>query len=192
MPWCNLSLDDLPDEIWVDAYGFDGIYEVSNMGRIKSLSRLVPNGKSERLVKERIRKQVMCNDGRLTCPLHINNKSHSINVSALIYYSFHRDSFVSDKECIMHKNKLASDNRLSNLCLEYISNSHKLNFKKGLLPHLYKNNMKKHEEYLCKSNKKCNVCGIIRPISEFEPKRSTCTDCRSKYRHSKYIERKNK
>ncbi len=28
--YTNLQLEDLPNEVWVDVYGYDGIYEVSN------------------------------------------------------------------------------------------------------------------------------------------------------------------
>ena len=52
----SLSLDNLENEEWIDALGFDGIYQVSNYGRVKTLGRWVSNGKSERWVKERIRK----------------------------------------------------------------------------------------------------------------------------------------
>lgn len=192
MPWHNLLLDDLPGEIWVDAYGFDGIYEVSNLGRVKSIQRIVSNGKSERIVKERIRKQTLVKDGRLTLILNYSNKKRSINVPELIYMSFYPNTIIGKNCCIMHKNKLKSDNRLKNLEIVTISDSHRLNYIKGLLPHLNDNNSKKHEEYLSKQGKKCEVCGIVKPMYEFELKRNVCKGCRSKYRHSKYIERKTK
>lgn len=51
----NLQLEDLPNEVWVDVYGYDGIYEVSNLGRVKSLERYVSNGRGGKMsVKERI------------------------------------------------------------------------------------------------------------------------------------------
>lgn len=31
-----LSLQDLPDEEWRDIYGFEGLYQISNFGRVKS------------------------------------------------------------------------------------------------------------------------------------------------------------
>ena len=37
----SLSLDDLPGEIWKPIPDYEGLYEVSNKGRIKSLDRLV-------------------------------------------------------------------------------------------------------------------------------------------------------
>lgn len=35
----NLSLEDLPNEEWRDVVGYEGLYQVSNMGRVKSLKR---------------------------------------------------------------------------------------------------------------------------------------------------------
>ena len=35
----NLSLEDLPNEEWRDGVGYERLYQVSNMGRIKSLPR---------------------------------------------------------------------------------------------------------------------------------------------------------
>ena len=33
------------DELWVDVVGYEGGYQVSNLGRVKSLPRAVPNGR---------------------------------------------------------------------------------------------------------------------------------------------------
>ena len=33
----NLSLEDLPNEEWRDVVGYEGLYQVSNLGRVKSL-----------------------------------------------------------------------------------------------------------------------------------------------------------
>ena len=55
--WKNKNKEDLPGEVWVDAYGFDGIYEVSNKGRIRSLDRLIRHPNGERMMKGRILSQ---------------------------------------------------------------------------------------------------------------------------------------
>src|SRR5688572_9841415 len=54
----NYSLEDIEGEEWKDVVGFENLYQVSNLGRIKSLNKLV-NTKwdKKRLVKERIMKQ---------------------------------------------------------------------------------------------------------------------------------------
>lgn len=40
----NLSLTDLPNEEWRDVVGYEGLYQVSNLGRVKSLSRKMKRG----------------------------------------------------------------------------------------------------------------------------------------------------
>jgi len=185
----NLQLENLDNEIWVDAIGFDGISEVSNLGRIKSLGRWVSNGKSERWVKEKIRKQSLGSDGRLTCPL----KNTSINVSATIFLSFYPDKpYNPKKQCVMHKNKIKSDNRLENLKIENISKSHKLNHKKGLLPHLKSNNDKSRSEYLKLTQKICSKCKERKTIVNFEYGRNKCKSCRKIEFKENYLKRKSK
>jgi tRNA nucleotidyltransferase/poly(A) polymerase len=41
-------------EIWKDIENFEGLYQVSNLGNIKSLSREVPNGKSTMFTKQKV------------------------------------------------------------------------------------------------------------------------------------------
>ena len=72
----SLSLEDLENEEWIDALGFDGVYEVSNFGRVKTLGRWVRNGKAERFVKERIRKLYTGKDGRVTMSFNYENKNY--------------------------------------------------------------------------------------------------------------------
>lgn len=185
--WKNNQLEDLPNEKWVDACGFDGYYEVSNLGRIKSLGRWVNNGKSQRWVKEKIRKQVLVGDGRLTCHFSVENIAYSINVSELIYQSFFPEkSWNKSRYCVMHKNKLKCDNRITNLKLSTITDSHKLNAKKGLLPHLYENNKRRTDEYNKLTHKICSVCGVKKTIENYEHGRNKCMDCRNIEKYELY------
>lgn len=43
-------------EIWKDIPGYEGIYQISSLGRIKSLERKIKTSKGERIVKEKIKK----------------------------------------------------------------------------------------------------------------------------------------
>lgn len=40
-----LSIDDLPNEIWKDIPEYKGFYQVSNLGRVKSLKRFFKTGR---------------------------------------------------------------------------------------------------------------------------------------------------
>lgn len=174
----SLSIEDLEGEIWVDAIGFDGLYEVSNLGRIKSLERWVPNGGSGRLVKEIIRRQAISKDGRLTCSMSTGGKTYSINPSGMIYFSFNPTQwYESSKNCITHKNKIPYDNRLVNLMLDDFSHSHKINWKKGLLSHLEKHHKKVVDRYNALTERKCKVCQITKPIKKFKRGCRKCLHC---------------
>lgn len=194
----NLQLEDLSNEVWVDAIGFDGIYEVSNLGRIKSLGRWVSNGKSERWVKERIRKQVLVADGRLTCLLSHNNVQKSINVSAFIFYSFNphlQNDSLNDE--VYHINKVQDDNRLCNLSYNKIKGkSYKISIELGNVKHLDEAR-KKHHKYTKETaiiknkrttHRKCKVCNELKEQKYFEKYgRNTCSSCRKKQKKENYL-----
>ena len=50
----NLSLDDIKGEIWKDIEGYVGSYQVSNMGRIKSIVAIQKKYKKDRILKQSI------------------------------------------------------------------------------------------------------------------------------------------
>jgi len=41
----NTSLKNLQGETWKDVVGYEGLYEVSNLGRVKSLKKRIGKGK---------------------------------------------------------------------------------------------------------------------------------------------------
>ena len=60
-------------EIWKDVPSYEGIYEVSNLGRVKSLGRKVRNKGGFMTVKERILKPGTEGSGYLTVVLSKND-----------------------------------------------------------------------------------------------------------------------
>ena len=187
----SLSLDNLENEEWIDALGFDGVYQVSNFGRVKTLGRWVSNGKGERWVKERIRKLYTGKDGRITMIFNYENKRTSINLPAIVFFSFYPEKRYLDRTyCVAHINKIPNDNRLENLILIKISDSHKINHVENLLPHLKKNNDKRRYEYLKLTHKVCKKCEEKKEIQLFEHGRNTCLVCRGRSKKNDYIKRK--
>ena len=58
LPFLNYQIEDLEGEEWRDILGYDGIYLVSNLGRIKSCQRKINMGaKGVKIQPERIMKQ---------------------------------------------------------------------------------------------------------------------------------------
>lgn len=85
-------------ETWKDIPGFEGIYQASNIGRIKSLDRLCESALGNsgfRLVRERILKQkIFTRHGRLTrvsVNLSIENGCVTHTVGKLVLMAFVRD-----------------------------------------------------------------------------------------------------
>jgi hypothetical protein len=102
------------EEIWKDIAGYEGIYQVSNLGEVKSLSRTICSSRGSRIVKEKILKPGVDKDGYLFIRL-CNNKNHKyFKVHFLVLNSF----FVEKNESynqIDHINNIKNDNRLVNL-----------------------------------------------------------------------------
>ncbi len=58
----NISMKDIDGEEWIDCLGYDGLYEISNMGRVKSVHRVITTiAGIEKTIKPRILKQELKN-----------------------------------------------------------------------------------------------------------------------------------
>lgn len=106
-------------EIWKDIKGYEGIYQASNLGRIKSLQREVWNGYQNVLKKERILKPRKDRKGYVNYILYNNNISKGYKGHFLVLNSFTEKP--KDKDQINHINGIKDDNRLINL--EWCNNS---------------------------------------------------------------------
>lgn len=110
LPYQNLSLEDMPGEIWKDIPGWEGFYQASTMGRIKSTSHLSCSGK---LLKNRILRQNVYGRGYLNARLYRNGKSHSFPVARLVAFTFIPNP--ENKPTVDHINNIKFDNRVENL-----------------------------------------------------------------------------
>lgn len=112
-------------EIWKDIQGYEGLYQVSNLGRVKSLERTCNKGKGNYHRKERIKRF-----SKIKSKKNVNNEYYVVALSKdgkQRYYSVHRlvaIAFIPNeesKEYVNHKNENGLDNRVENL--EWVSNS---------------------------------------------------------------------
>ncbi len=101
------------EEIWKDIEGYEGYYQVSNMGRVKSLDRVVPHGRCGTITrKEKILKHGN-SKGYDMVVLCVEHKRKAITVHKLV-----AEAFISKKESHMQVNHIdgnPKNNVVSNL-----------------------------------------------------------------------------
>lgn len=107
-------------EIWKAVPGFEGIYEVSNLGRVRSLDRIVDVvGRWGTLERRRykgriIKPRVGATHNYLMVLLCVNGKKTGRTVHSLVLEAFVGPCPPGQEG--RHRNCQSCDNRLSNLC----------------------------------------------------------------------------
>ena len=104
--WENLSLEDMEGEVWKDVVGYEGLYQVSNMGRVKSLN--YNHTKKPRILKQSL-------NSREYCVINLCKKSggKTESVHVLIAKTFIPN--LENKPTVDHINTIKQDNRVCNL-----------------------------------------------------------------------------
>lgn len=108
-------------EIWKDVLDYEGYYQVSNEGRVKSLERTVESvshGKPclRRIKGFMIRLQSNCRHGYIQVDLKKEGKRKSFYVHRLVWEAF--NGRIPEGLEVDHKNTKRSDNNLHNLRLK--------------------------------------------------------------------------
>jgi hypothetical protein len=98
-----------------DVPGYEGLYQVSNLGNVKSLARETSNGKGFFISKEIIRKPTNDNKGYLHLLLSKDAKLKSFKVHKLVAMAFLNHTPCGMKLVIDHINDNKLDNRVENL-----------------------------------------------------------------------------
>ena len=127
------------EEIWKDIKGYEGYYQVSNLGRVKSLARYIfiirNRGRQtyNQIVKEKILKTHKSSNGYLLVFFKKNNKSKPFFVHRLVATAFIPN--IENKPQVNHKDGNKQNNYLDNL--EWATNCE--NMQHAWKHHLIKN-----------------------------------------------------
>jgi len=100
-------------EIWKDIKGYEGAYQVSNLGRVKSLTRKVKTFNGFRTTKGQLLKPLKTNRGYYRVDLKQNQKDKYISIHRLV-----AEAFIPNPNkylIINHKDNDPSNNAVDNL-----------------------------------------------------------------------------
>lgn len=142
------------EEIWKPIKGYEGLYEISNYGKIKSLERKAKNrGKGQRIIKERILKPSIDRlNGYYQIKLSKNGKTKTIKVHKLVVEHFIKK--IPEGLTVNHKDGNKTNNYVNNLeiCTQKENIKHAIN--NNLIDINY---LKEKMRKIGKSRRKSNV-----------------------------------
>ena len=111
------------EEVWKDIVGYEGYYQISSYGRVKSLSRKIEYfafGKPQvRTQQGRILKQSTCSSGYPIVHLYLDSEKRNVMVHRLVAIHFLEP--VEGKEFVNHKDGNKENNNVANL--EWVTKS---------------------------------------------------------------------
>lgn len=109
-------------ELWKDIKGFEGLYQISNYGRIRGLLRMKQNGSKQNIVLDRIKPSYKAYKGYYICNLWKNGVQHTLKTHRLV--GIHWVNNPHNYPQLNHKDKDKSNNRADNL--EWCTNEYNL------------------------------------------------------------------
>ena len=114
----------LKDEEWKDILGYENIYQVSNLGRVRSLDRISKRAKTGDIFKQgQFLKTSITPKNYHRIQLQKDGKNKNFMVHQLVAKAFLENDNIKRTQ-VNHKNSIRSDNRASNL--EWVTPSENL------------------------------------------------------------------
>lgn len=154
-------------ETWEDIIGFEGIYQVSDLGRVRSLDRVIPTlTRGNRHIKGKVLKLGYDKDGYRTISLRNKKINKLAKVHRLVAETFLPK--VDGKYQIDHINGIRDDNRVENL--RWCTNKENLNFPiaKGNRSNSIRNSYKNNPSLREQRSKKFSEIAKKVPISVYK------------------------
>jgi len=109
----EFSMSIKKKEIWRNIRGYEGSYQVSDLGRVRSLDRFFRNRQSYCLLKGRMKKLRLNERGYVIVGLSKQNKIRVHKVHRLVAEAFLKNK--KSKPTVNHKNNIKTDNVVENL-----------------------------------------------------------------------------
>lgn len=129
------------EEVWRDVQGYEGLYQVSNLGNVKSMereiTRTLKNGKISTFIKkEKVLKAPLDISGYPRVSLYKDGKSNFVFVHRLVAQMFLDDVELTTEMQVNHKDGIKNNNHVENLewCTrsENLKHAHEIGIKKAL------------------------------------------------------------
>lgn len=134
------DIELLPEEEWKDIPGYEGLYKISNMGRILDV----------------ITGSLLNMDKSYCVILHKNNEKHQKSVKTLVFNLFVEDSH---GRMLSNINGDKTDNRYTNIDYTYKTTGHKIGDSVGLHYTIVNKDLTKNEDvYYYRYKLQCNKC----------------------------------
>lgn len=122
-------------EVWKDIQGYERFYQVSNLGRVKSLDKTTifnyKDGRTEtRLVKGRILKPLVNSSNRLQVSLSLNGKQKLFQIHVLVALAFIGSK--PEGQIVRHLDDNPQNNKADNLAYGTIKDNMIDAYKNGI------------------------------------------------------------
>ena len=144
----NNIISNAKEEIWKPVKGYEGFYEVSNLGRIRSLDRTVNCVHNSVAIKKgKILKLSTIPKGYLCAHFSKYGKSKSIEIQRVVALAFIPNP--NNLPCVNHKDEDKTNNKVDNLewCTYKYNNTYGTRLEKSAKKHINGKNAKTVYQY---------------------------------------------
>ncbi|AMN35505.1 NUMOD4 motif-containing HNH endonuclease [Clostridium perfringens] len=169
-------------EEWKFIKGYEGLYKVSSLGRVKSLTRQIKRKTGNYKIQGKLLSLIKMKNGYLRVGLYKNKKYKLYAVHRLVAEAFLDNS--NNFPQVNHKNEVKTDNRVENL--EWTTREENINFgtrtercKRKLSKKVKGTNIKTGEIIVFPSTVEAGKNGFSQS--------AVCTSCKNKKPHKGYI-----